>query len=157
MTPLELQDELVEELKRLFSEYAYKVPLGNAARKPLNVYAQHIPINQTDDEDDPVPYLIVRLSTGDDDGTQSSFNIVNLVIIAGIWDDGLEAQGHRDILNIIQKIYERFAKNPNLNNKAAYTGEFHWAAQEDNYYPYYFGACSLSFNIAAIRREDEYA
>ncbi len=155
MTPLELQDELVAEMRRLFSDYLYKTPAGE--REQLKVFAQHIPINETDDEEDPIPYLIVRLSTGDDDGTRDSFNVVNLVIIAGIFDDDLNAQGHRDILNIFQMIYERFHRNPNLNNKAAYTGEFHWAAQEDNYYPFYFGACSLSFNIAAIRREDEYA
>lgn len=155
MTPLELQDELIDELREIFKEYAYKTPLGT--RIPLNIYAQSVPINETDDDDDPVPYLIVRLNTGDDDGSQSSFNKVNLVIVVAIYDDELNAQGHRDVLNIIQKIYERFHKNPNLHNKAAYTGEFHWAAQEDNYYPFYFGACSISFNVAAIRREDEYA
>lgn len=155
MTPLELQDELVEEFKKLFEDYTHKTPAGD--RIPLNVYSQHIPINETDEEEDPVPYIIVRLSTGDDDGTRDSNNRVNIVIIVGIFDDGLEAQGHRDIMNIIQKIYDRFHRNPNLNNKAAYTGEFHWAAQEDNYYPFYFGACSISFYIAAIRREDEYA
>jgi len=79
------------------------------------------------------------------------------VVIVAIYDDALDAQGHRDVMNIIQKIYARFHRDPNLHNKAAYTGEFHWAAQEDSYYPFYFGACSISFNIAAIRREDEYA
>lgn len=156
MTPLMLQDELAAELERLFSDYAYKKP-GSEERVPLNVFTQHIPINESDDEEDPVPYLIVRLSSGDDEGGRDSFNEVHLVVIVGIFDDALNAQGHRDILNIIQKIYERFSENPNLNNKAAYTGAFHWATQEDNYYPFFFGACSMSFNIAAIRREDEYA
>ena len=156
MTPLELQDELVEEMKELFKDYLYR-PASSKERVPLQVFPQHIPINETDDEEDPVPYLIVRLSSGDDDGTRDSNNIVKLVIIAGIYDDNLNAQGHRDVMNIIQKIYDRFHKNPNLHDKAAYTGEFHWAAQEDNYYPFYFGACSIAFNIAAIRREDEYA
>lgn len=156
MTPLELQDMLVEEFKALFRDWLYKNPKGGE-RIPLQIFAQHIPINETDDEDVPIPYVIVRLSQGDDDGTRDSQNTVKLVCIAGIWDDDLEAQGHRDILNIIQKIYERFQKNPNLKNRAVYTGEFHWAAQEDNYYPFYFGACQISFHIAAIRREDEYA
>lgn len=155
MTPLELQDELIKELREIFRDYAYKTPLGK--RISPNIYAQHIPISETDDDADPVPYIIVRLNTGDDEGIRDSFNKVGLVIIVCIYDDALEAQGHRDVLNIIQKIYERFHKNPNLHNKAAYTGEFHWAAQEEDYYPFYFGACSMNFNIAAIRREDEYA
>lgn len=155
MTPLDLQDELVEELKRLLSDYLYKAPSGE--RVPINVYPQSIPINETDDEEDPIPYIIVRLNSGNDDGTRDSNNTVKLVIIIGLWDDALDAQGHRDVANIIQKIYHRFQTNPNLNGKAVYSGAFDWALQEDNYYPYSFGACSLSFHIAAIRREDEYS
>lgn len=170
MTPLDLQDDLVAELKELFQPFLYKVPMdledldtedGEAAastkRVPLNVYSQALPVQQSDEEEDPVPYLIVRLSSGEDHGGESSFNTVKLVIIIGIWDDALDNQGHRDVLNIIQKIYERFSKNPCLNHRSVYTGEFNWAAQEDGYFPYFFGACSMSFNIAAIRREDPLA
>ena len=80
-----------------------------------------------------------------------------MVFIAGIWDETSEAQGHRDLMNIFYKIYQRFQTNPDLNKKAVYAGKFEWALQDDNYYPYSFGACSLSFHIAAIRREDEFA
>lgn len=170
MTPLNLQDDLVAELKTLFEPFLYKIPpdlenldtedgetTASVKRVPLNVYSQALPVQQSDEEEDPVPYLIVRLSSGADPGGESSFNTVKLVIIIGIWDDSLDNQGHRDVLNIIQKIYERFSKNPCLNHRAAYTGEFNWAAQEDGYFPYFFGACSMSFNIAAIRREDPLA
>ena len=170
MTPLDLQDDLVAELKELFQPFLYKVPMdledldtedGGAAasvkRVPINVYSQALPVQQSDEEEDPVPYLIVRLSSGEDPGGESSSNTVKLVIIIGVWDDALDNQGHRDVLNIIQKIYERFSKNPCLNHRSVYTGEFNWAAQEDGYFPYFFGACSMSFNIAAIRREDPLA
>lgn len=155
MTPIMLQDELVEEMKRLLAGNLYKTPAGEL--KAINVYAQSIPVNETDDDEDPIPYIIVRLNSGEDDGTRDSFNSVKLVIIIGIWDDSLDSQGHRDVLNIIQKVYERFHKTPNLNNTAVYDGDFNWALQEDGYYPYFFGACSLKFRIAAIRREDEFA
>lgn len=155
MTPLDLQDELVEELKRLLANYLYKEPGGG--RVPIKVFAQNIPINETDDEADPIPYIIVRLNSGEDKGDRDSFNTVKLVIIIGIWDDATDTQGHRDVSNIIQKIYHRFQTKPNLNGKAVFNGEFDWALQEDNYYPYSFGACSLIFNISAIRREDELA
>lgn len=155
MTPLELQDELAEEMKRIFKDYLYKNQAGE--RIPINVFTQNVPIHDTDDEEEPVPYIIVRLKDGDDEGTRDSFNVVNIIIIVGICDNDLNAQGHRDVMNIIQKIYMRFHENPDLNHKAAYKGPFHWATQEDNYYPFYFGACSMSFNIAAIRREDIFA
>ena len=154
-TPIMLQDELVEELKGLFKDCLYKKP-GTKERVHINVFPQNIPVNESDDEDDPVPYIIVRLNKGTDDGKRDSNHTVRLVIIVGIWDDALDAQGHRDVLNIINKVYERFHVNPSLNNMAVYAGEFNWALQEDGYYPYYFGACSLDFHISAIRREDEF-
>lgn len=155
MTPLELQDELVAEMPKILDGYLYHTPAGK--RVPINVFPQSLPVNETDDEDDPIPYIIVRLNNGEDKGGRDSNNTVKLVIIIGIYDHGREAQGHRDVMNIIQKVYQRFHENPNLNGKAVYAGEFDWAMQEDTYYPYSFGACSLSFNIAAIRREDPFA
>lgn len=155
MTPLDLQDELVLEMRKILKGYEYKTPAGE--RVPINVFAQNIPVNETDDDEDPVPYIIVRLNSGEDKGDRDSTNTVKLVIIAGIYDDSLDAQGHRDVMNIIQKIYQRFHVSPNLNGKAVYAGEFHWMMQEDGYYPYFFGACSLAFYIPAIRREDEFA
>ena len=154
MTPLMLQDKLVEELKRLFSDFLYKAPSGE--RVPINIYPQSLPKNDSDDDDDPMPYVIVRLTKGEDAGTRYSFNTVSIVLIIGAFDDTLEAQGHRVVSNIIQKVYERFQENPNLTNQAVYSGGFHWMLQDDDYYPYSFGACSLDFHIAAIRREDQF-
>lgn len=152
MTPLELQDELVDEMSRILDGYMYRNPEGEYI--PINVFAQNIPMNEADSEDDPVPYIIVRLSSGEDDGSRDSFNTVSVVVIIGIWDDSLNSQGHRDVMNIIQKIYQRFHENPDLNRKATYAGGFKWAMQDDTYYPYSFGACHMKFYIAAIRRED---
>lgn len=152
MTPLELQDELVEEMSRILDGYTYKAPNGESI--PIHVFAQNIPINEMDDEADPIPYIIVRLNSGEDDGSRDSFYTVSVVVIVGIWDDSSEAQGHRDLMNIIQKIYQRFHGNPDLNRKAAYAGGFKWAMQDDAYYPYSFGACHMKFHIAAVRRED---
>ena len=155
MTPLELQDELVDEVGRILDGYAYKSPGGN--RTPINVFPQNLPMNETDDEADPIPYAIVRLSGGEDGGSRDSFNIVSVIIIIGIWDDALDSQGHRDVMNIIQKIYQRFHEDPGLHRKAAYAGGFKWALQDDAYYPYSFGACHMKFHIAAVRREDCFA
>lgn len=155
MTPLNLQDELIKELERLFEGKVYKSPEGENVS--LKVFPQDIPRQVNDDDSDPIPYIIVRLNKGDDEGGRDSFNTVRVVIIVGMWDDSPDEQGYRDVMNAIQDIYERFAKNPNLNAIAQFSGDFHWAMQEDGYFPYYFGACTLSFYIAAIRREDPFA
>ncbi len=154
MTPLDLQDALIDEVKHILDGYFYKSPEGKAV--PINVFSQNLPVSETDDENDPVPYIIVRLSDGEDNGNRDSFNAVSVVLIVAIWDNTPEAQGHRDTMNIIQKIYQRFHSNPDLNREATYAGKFRWAIPEDSYYPYFFAACHMQFFIAAIRREDEF-
>lgn len=126
-------------------------------RRPLRIFAQDVPINETDNDFDPAPYIIVRAKSGDDDGTADGVNTVQIILIIAIWDDNNDSQGYRDVLDIIQKIYIRFHKEPMLNNQFMYAGNFHWALQEDNYWPYFFGACTLNFNIPSIRRENEFA
>lgn len=126
-------------------------------RRPLRVFAQDVPINETDNDFDPAPYVIVRLKSGDDDGSADAVNTVQVILIIAIWDDDNDSQGFRDVMDIIQKIYMRFHKEPMLNNQFMYAGQFHWALQEDNYWPYFFGACNMNFNIPSIRRENEFA
>lgn len=124
---------------------------------PMNVFSQNIPVPESgDDEWDPVPYIQVRLIKGSDANVSESKYIIKVTVIMGIWDDDKNAQGHRELLNIINLVYERFAKNPCLDNKYVYEGGFEWDIQEDGYYPYYFGAFNMNFAIPAIRREDPY-
>lgn len=153
-TPLTLQDELAAEIGRILKENRYKKPSGDMV--PLQVFTQNVPINETDDEDDPIPYAIVRMISGKDTGEKDSFNTVKVVLIIGMFDDALDAQGYRDVMGVIEKIYARFHKDPNLNGVARYAGEFDWMLQDDSYYPYTFGACTMNFYIPAIRREDPY-
>jgi len=66
-------------------------------------------------------------------------------------------QGHKDVLNIIARLYERFAKVPVLNGKYTIQYPVLWALQGEESYPFYFGGMNLTFEIAAVRREDEYS
>lgn len=156
MTPIDLQEELMAEVGRILDGYLYRTPSGE--RIPIHIYPQKLPIPEGDeDETDIIPYVIVRLNSGDDSGRKDSDNIVHVVLIVGVMDDAKDQQGYRDCMNIYQKIYQRFSQNPNLNGKGIFVGEFKWANQEDDYFPYFFGACTLDFKIPAIRREDTLA
>ena len=155
MTPLMLQDDLVDEIKKLFSEMKFKAP-GNR-QVPINVFPQDLPVAESDDDADPIPYIIVRISKGIDDGKSDSNHTVKTYIIAGLYDDNPNSQGYRGLLNIFSKIYERFKKNPCLADRYVHTGLFEWEIQEDGYYPYFFGVVEMDFNIPAIRREDQFA
>ena len=155
MVPDMLQDDLVEEMKRLFAEDRFKAPSGK--RIPINVFTQSLPILESDEDDDPAPYIIVRLISGEDSGTSDSNHSVKVLWIIGIYDDDLSNQGHRSVMHIINTIYRRFKTDPNLNNKYVCDESFKWEVQDDAYHPYFFGAVTINFNIPAIRREDKFA
>lgn len=160
MTPLMLQDALIEELQVLFADSSYKVRTETVEDEPLfrtfQFFRQYLPIPKSDDDEDPIPYIIVRLIEGDDPGGRDSANTVKVAIVIGIWDDDLSAQGHVSVMNAIHDIYERFSKNPMVGSVGFFDGDFEWMMQEDDYFPYFFGACSMNFRIAAIRREDPF-
>ena len=169
-----LQDALVEELKIIFKDLRYKNPQGELSE--INVFPQALPIpapaTPPEEEapeyleeglgvtdpvkvEDPYPYAIVRIEDGkieDIDGDQA----VTVLIILGAYNDDLKNQGHKDILNMIQRIYERFAKNAILAKKYECVHPITWTLQEEESYPYFIGGVALSFNTLKIRREDPY-
>ena len=160
MIPEMLQDDLVDECKRLFAEDRFKVPKtpDNPEGNPIqiNVFPQSLPIAYSDEDDDPVPYIIVRIVNGIDEGKSDSKHSVRVDVIIGMYDDESSAQGHRSVMHIINTLYKRFMTNPNLNDKYVYDGPFEWGVQDDAYYPFYFGAVKMQFTIPAIRREVEF-
>lgn len=154
MVPEMLQDDFIEELKRLFAEDRFKSPSGEEV--PINVFPQSLPMMESDDDDDSAPYIIVRIVDGEDSGTSDSNHSVKVLIVIGTYDDALSNQGHRSVMHIINTVYRRFMTDPNLNNKYVCDGPFLWEVQDDAYHPYFFGAITMRFNIPAIRREDPF-
>ena len=119
-----LQDDLVEELKTIFKDFRLKNPMGELSE--INVFPQELPIpapttppeeseaapelleeGLVEDTDpvkveDPYPYAIVRIEDGEIKTIDGEQTITTLVIL-GVYDDSLKNQGHKDILNMIQK------------------------------------------------------
>ena len=154
MTPSDFQDLLAEEIGRILSNNKYMTTGGEYVK--MNVYTQELPIEESDDDADPVPYIIVRISSGEDSGEKNSYYIIHTTIIIATWDDNKQAQGHRDVMAIINKLYSRFHRDQRLG-AAFYSGNFNWALQEDDFFPYFIGAVKMDFVIPAIRREDPYS
>ena len=151
MTAVELQDELAAEIGRILTGYKYKTTGGE--RVSMNIYTQSLPAEQSDDDADPSPYILVKLDRGSDSGEKDSNNIVKMIVVVEVYDDDPSKQGYRDVMAIIHRIYARFQSDVSLNNKAVYAGAFDWEIQDDEYYPYFIGAFTMDFYIPAIRRE----
>ena len=167
-----LQSELTEELRKIFSDFRLKNPQGDSSG--IKIFEQLLPMSESGESEvippevlenglaeeqtipDPYPYIIVRIEDGeikDEDSAQE----VNVTLLIGVYEPDYDKQGHKDILNIIAKVYERFAKIPILNGKYTIQYPILWTLQEEESYPYYFGGMTLIFEIAALRREDRYS
>lgn len=167
-----LQSELADELRKILADFRLKNPKGETSS--INIFEQLLPMPKPSDrmeiapellenglveeqtDPDPYPYILVRTQDGEIENEDSAQK-VNLALLIGIYDPDYSKQGHKDILNIIAKIYERFAKMPVLNGKYIIQYPILWALQDEETYPYYFGGMNLTFEIAAIRREDPYS
>ena len=152
-TPFDLQDALCADMKKLFQGFLLRDAGGNLTN--LKVYAQDLPETETDDETDtdPAPYCIVKIV----DGTAGmNRNSVRVVLVFCVRDAARDRQGHKDILTLIFRVYERFAKNPYIGNfyfPVDDNSAFEWAIQDEDTYPYNIGACKLMFNGPSIQKE----
>ena len=167
-----LQEDLVEELKKILQGFRLKNPYGESCE--INIFSQNLPVPESLEQTDipieqlenglieditmkePYPYIIVRIEDGEIKD-ESSAQIVSVLLLIGIYDNAYEKQGYKDVLNIIQKIYERFAKMPVLNGKYTIQYPIVWTLQEEETYPFYFGGMNLDWEVAAVRRECEFS
>ncbi len=167
-----LQDDLAEELKEILKEFRLKNPQGQLSE--VNIFQQNLPIPESlvredipeemlenglaEDitAEDPYPYIVVKIEDGEIKD-ESSAQTVNTILQIGVFEDAFKKQGHKDVLNIISDIYERFAKRPVLNGRYTVQYPILWTLQEEESYPYYYGGLYLSWEVAAVRREDKFA
>ena len=157
MTVRNLQKELMKDIGNIFEKDLFKDSLGKYVS--LNVYAQNLPIREDEDAPDPVPYIVVRVLDGKVKGWVEAQE-VQVMLIFGCFDDNVNNDGHEILIELIQKIEERFLKNPILSKQFMFLNDeqhpFEWALQEEESFPYAFGAISMSFRTPTIRKEDKY-
>lgn len=167
-----LQDDLAEELESLFADFRVNSPDGD--RVTLNIFKQFLPIPTAQEIPDtvtdleleegtynavaeqvPFPYILIRLTDGVIE-TIGGEQTVNVNLIIGTVDKSPNNQGYKDVLNIIQKIYERFSKDAILAGRYECAMPIEWALQEEESFPYFFGGMALNFKTTPIIREDPY-
>ena len=104
---------------------------------------------------DPVydcPWCLVKIDSGTIKGPNELQSVV-VAICYGIYEDDPANDGHKDILNLIQKTYERYAKNPILSGGYRCKQDFEWSIQREDTHPYFFGAISMTFEMDGIKIE----
>ena len=155
MTFKELQDDLIAEIEALLKDVRTKNTDGEEIIG-IKGYPHMLPILQSD-EDDPAqyfPYFIVRYDGGQTEDDDDCWH-VSTNIILGVHETATE-NGHEHILVMIQRIVDRFAWDPQFAKKYRVDQKIQWAVQEDDTYPFYFGAVALTISAPKIGRKSDY-
>lgn len=155
MTFKNLQDDLIAEIEELLKDVRTKNTDGEEV-VGIKGYPHQLPILQAD-EDDPAqyfPYFIVRFDLGKTENDDDCWHIATDVIL-GVHEAATE-KGHEHILVMIQRIVDRFAWDPQFAKKYRVDQNIQWAVQEDDTYPFYFGAVALTISAPKIGRKGEY-
>lgn len=169
MTGLWLQHDLKKELEVIFQDFYLEDMEGR--KKSLLIFEQELPVLEAipessimpidfngvakqETEDKLFPHINIKLIEGEI--AENSGNMIKLQLIIGVFDNRQERNGHKDVLNIIQKIEERFAKNRVLNEKYILTYPMRWVLSDEEQYMYYFGGLEMKFETFAIQKEDRH-
>lgn len=155
MTPEYLQDAIVADLKALFQHYALKNSMG--VERTVNVYPGDTPIRQGDDEAQdreapPEPYVVVK-TTGGNIQDETAPHMVEIVLVACVYDRDPNRQGNRDAMHLVSEIYRHYAINNIVGKRYALQYPIRWAVSDEDTHPYYYAAMALSFEAPAIYKE----
>lgn len=150
MNEARLQDAIVSDLTRLFGNRRYKTPSGVTAA--VSVFAQNLPKRESEEDDDPFPYIIVRLDSGTVEN-QTSPSKAAVLLLVGMFDDDRKNQGHRAVLEVLEEVRRHYEELPLLDGAFVFSDPYRWTLQEEESYPYFFGGAELSFDLPAPRRK----
>ena len=109
MTDLELQDEVINEIKQLLKHQSLKKPNGEAW-KDICVYRQDKPLKDDEDPEDQEDYIIVMLDDEDVDEKGDGRWVVTLHILISIMLYEVEHQGNILLANLMNQLDLHFRK-----------------------------------------------
>ena len=156
MTPVQLIEDLEDELMKVL-EHLQFMDESTGETTGINVFSFGIPLEKTaEDKKKKFPYVLILPDEGAINDSASP-QTVSVQLLIGIYDKGLENQGKKHVLNVINDICERFLKNPVLKGRYYADEKIIWVVDKEEKYPYHYGAVWMIFNTSTFRRENEYA
>lgn len=158
MVAIELQRALGKEIKKITKGMLLKNVTQEETE--IHVFYQMLPkkeISRGEERQkgikEPFPYCIVRVLEGEIESLDVP-QTVKILLLFGVFEEDKQGQGHEVILNLIQRVQERFYKNPILANTFVMKNHMEWSLQEEDTYPYYYGGVLTTWDTPVIRREE---
>ena len=154
----DLQRGLLDEIGEILADVV-TTRADEQKQVGFNGFIQQLPVLQNDDEDRDqfFPYYIVRLMEANTE-SDTDFWTWTVAIYLGIHDEGAENQGHFSLLNAMTRITNRFGREAVLGSPH-HVGfrclpNMNMTLQDEDTYPYFFGAVLMQFAAPKITRED---
>lgn len=157
MTPILLQRALKKDLEVLFTGFRSSEKM-DYSEKEVTIYKQDLPVNiESMEAEGKMPYVIIRLIEGEMEQSENAEQVKVFFIFcskAPEWN----MSGYADVMNMIQKVKERFLKNPAVGDFFTAELPMKWVIQESDTAPdIYFGGLEINFACPGIRRESKFA
>lgn len=151
----EILKQIRDDLKELLKDQKFMTPTGE--ERELNFYLNEIPApsGEYEDEDsDPelisAPYCLIKII----DGSFTEWKYtrkINAAVIFCIYDQSSEKAGHNVILDILDQVFEHYAKIQMIGDSLI-TLPIDWTTQTDlDTFPFYFGAFSLELETEGAK------
>lgn len=155
MIASELQRDLVAELEIILKDIRTKTISGEL-KDGVSAYEQQLPEITADDEDPAMffPYAIVKLDQGNTEDDDDWWH-VRASILFGVYDDDRKTNGHRHILEMINRTDMRFDEEPLLSKRFRAEPRRQWALQDEDTFPFYFGGIEIIFAVPKVGRKDK--
>lgn len=157
MVALEFLDCMEAELRKLFEGMVFDNSTGGKAG--MHIFKQDFPIRKfkaEEKEDDLFPYCVIRV----EDGMSASLQTIDIVLTFGIYEKSEENNGELRILNLIERVCQRFLNDRVIGGKFRldYDAPIRWGLPKDekSTYPYFYGLVEMTWDSFFETKEDSY-
>ena len=162
MNRITLLDDLVSRMKKVFT--GYMLPNKSGVLQEVRVFGQYVPQPQgltfgeksnaglknygAADYEENFPCVVVRLGEMTDSEERSlTQSGVNVTLLFGVYDDGVECQGYRDVLNMQESVRVDLLEHRVLAGKHMLMMPVKSRLLEAETWPVYFGELDLVYQV----------
>ncbi|MFX3673288.1 MAG: hypothetical protein ACE3JQ_02405 [Paenisporosarcina sp.] len=153
MFPLELLNDLKEELQTELSGMTFIN--ANETNVPFNIYQHRLPYKESEKDSAHFPFILLKIVDGNIDG-ETEAAVSSIVIVVGLIDESLDNQGHVDVINVLEKIYQYIVKKRTFSNKYSLTFPIRYQLDDEDYHPFHFGYMETNWEMMRVDREDDF-
>lgn len=151
MTELDLLDGLACEVKDALDGFQLRTAKDNLT--PINVYTQNLPLKEGKNDEKLYPCVLICFDEEEIDDEDSPMRVFVYFVI-GVMDKETDRQGFRDVLQIANLIYQHIFRKGIVARAFSPLRPYRIKLQEDDTYPYYYGAMEMIFEMPVFEMED---